>query len=44
VKNFSPLLTTILCAGYFYAFPVRETISIEKHVPPVSYSPMGIHR
>jgi hypothetical protein len=26
---------------YFYAFPVRETISIEKQVPPVSYSPSG---
>jgi hypothetical protein len=31
----------ILCAGYFDAFPVRETISIEKQVPPVSYSPSG---
>jgi hypothetical protein len=35
------MLPFILCAGYFYAFPVRETISIEKQVPPVSYSPSG---
>jgi hypothetical protein len=29
--------------GLVYAFPVRETISIEKRVPPVSSSPEGMN-
>jgi hypothetical protein len=35
------LICGIILPGYFYAFPVRGSISIEKRVPLFYYSPAG---